>query len=740
MKEQYYSIKHPFWWIESILNTHAILFFSTNKIVGFIFLIASFVNPIAGIAGLLGLLSANVFSLLIGLNTESIRKGYYGFDAMLVAFGLVYTFELNLILVAVIFCVGFLSVLIGNFIHAVLHKYLLPSLSIPFVFTAWIVLSASTEMTALDVHHHILYPLNTLHPSSGNTISDWLLFLNQLDTVFSGIPSFFRIYLKSLGALFFLPNLLSGTLMAIALIVYSRIAFSLSLLGFFVGYFCYSFFGGNLADLSTNFVGLSFIFLSIAIGGIYLVPSFVSYLLSMVLMPIMILLFFGLNRILTPLDLPVYSLPFSLIVVLFLYILYYRIRVSYIHKVIYQLHSPEKNLAAHLNSNNRLRQFNYIPIHLPFWGEWMVSQAHDGKITHLGDWSKAFDFIVLDEEMKSYEQSGTNLTDFYCFNKPVVACADGYVSSIVDHVDDNEIRGVNTLQNWGNSIVIFHVDGLYSQLSHLKKGSIKVAVGDFVKRGEIVGYCGNSGRSPEPHIHFQLQATPLIGEKTRSYPLAYYLLNEHKEWKLKTFDIPQEGQLIQTIDVNPLLKSAFDFIPGKKFHFDIYDEGVISGSENWEIFTDAYNLTFLYCSESKSYAYFYNDGNMLIFTSFIGDKSGLLHHFYLAHYKLIFGFYKGLIIEEQYPMDTLSIKFLQVLQDFIAPFYQFFKTHYSMCYANIDDANLSNQITLESKAEIRIGGIKQKAFEYNTVLKDSQLYEFYVFGKHLSLKAVCVIS
>ena len=69
MKEQYYSIKHPFWWIESILNTHAILFFSTNKIVGFLFLIASFVNPIAGIAGLLGLLSANFFSLLIGLNT-----------------------------------------------------------------------------------------------------------------------------------------------------------------------------------------------------------------------------------------------------------------------------------------------------------------------------------------------------------------------------------------------------------------------------------------------------------------------------------------------------------------------------------------------------------------------------------------------------------------------------------------------------------------------------------------------
>ena len=31
----------------------------------------------------------------------------------------------------------------------------------------------------------------------------------------------------------------------------------------------------------------------------------------------------------------------------------------------------------------------------------MVSQGHDGKFTHKGEWSNAFDFMLLDEEMKS---------------------------------------------------------------------------------------------------------------------------------------------------------------------------------------------------------------------------------------------------------------------------------------------------------------------------------------------------
>ena len=44
---------------------------------------------------------------------------------------------------------------------------------------------------------------------------------------------------------------------------------------------------------------------------------------------------------------------------------------------------------------------------LPFIGKWMVSQGYNGNITHKGDWSKALDFIIVDNELKTYN---TNLT------------------------------------------------------------------------------------------------------------------------------------------------------------------------------------------------------------------------------------------------------------------------------------------------------------------------------------------
>jgi hypothetical protein len=366
----------------------------------------------------------------------------------------------------------------------------------------------------------------------------------------------------------------------------------------------------------------------------------------------------------------------------------------------------------------------------------MVSQGHDGEITHLGDWSKAFDFVVLDDELKSYKLPGLITEDFYCYNKPVLACADGYVVAIQDNIDDNDPNEVNTLQNWGNTMVIYHIEGLYSQVSHLKKGSIKYAVGDFVKRGEIIALCGSSGRSPEPHLHFQLQTIPTIGAITLDFPLAYYLLRENNTLSLKTFEKPKEGQLISSIDVNPLMKSAYDLIPGKKLKWSFSKNG-IDYTENWEVFTDSLNHSYIFCHETKEISYFYNDGNMILFTSYIGNKKGLLYHFYLANYKVVLGFYKGLQIEEKYPMATISLKLLSVLQDFVAPFYQFVKTSFVLNYAEIDDVNLTNKIKLTSSAEIRIAGIKQKGFNYQIHLSENKISRFEITTNKLKVEAIC---
>jgi murein DD-endopeptidase MepM/ murein hydrolase activator NlpD len=46
--------------------------------------------------------------------------------------------------------------------------------------------------------------------------------------------------------------------------------------------------------------------------------------------------------------------------------------------------------------------------------------------------------------------------------------------------------------------------GRYAFYAHLQPGKIPVQVGDKVKRGQTVGFVGNSGNSTEPHLHFHI--------------------------------------------------------------------------------------------------------------------------------------------------------------------------------------------------------------------------------------------
>ena len=84
--------------------------------------------------------------------------------------------------------------------------------------------------------------------------------------------------------------------------------------------------------------------------------------------------------------------------------------------------------------------------------------------------------------------------------------------SVVDGVPENAPGSMNPGSLAGNNVTLRHGPSLYSVYAHLQPASIRVKIGDVVEQGAVVGLCGNSGNSSEPHLHFQMQDGPAFDE------------------------------------------------------------------------------------------------------------------------------------------------------------------------------------------------------------------------------------
>ncbi|MBI3267922.1 MAG: peptidoglycan DD-metalloendopeptidase family protein [Planctomycetes bacterium] len=102
---------------------------------------------------------------------------------------------------------------------------------------------------------------------------------------------------------------------------------------------------------------------------------------------------------------------------------------------------------------------------------------------------------------------GTRVEDFYGWNEPIYAVADGTVSQMDDHFPDQP-AGVLGKFGEGNYLELRHTDTEYSMYAHLRKGSATVKPGDAVKKGQLLAHIGNSGAAGQPHLHFAFQ-TPV---------------------------------------------------------------------------------------------------------------------------------------------------------------------------------------------------------------------------------------
>jgi hypothetical protein len=120
------------------------------------------------------------------------------------------------------------------------------------------------------------------------------------------------------------------------------------------------------------------------------------------------------------------------------------------------------------------------------------------------------------------------VSDYPAFGLPVRSPVTGTVVRVHDRRRDHRARSgwlslayllvvegfvrqvAGTRWMLGNHVVVRTGDGSCAVLAHLRRGSVRVAVGDVVDAGRQVAECGNSGNSSEPHLHVQLTDFPWV--------------------------------------------------------------------------------------------------------------------------------------------------------------------------------------------------------------------------------------
>ena len=650
-----------------VMKSYSQVFFSENMGLAAALLLVSFLDVSAGMSGLLSVLSAQVAATLLHFDRKKVSDGLFGFNSLLAGLGLGYFYQLTPLIALIAILTGFLTFIATVTIQGILSAHYLPALSLPFVLSAWIVFSGATHLSGTEINDSGVFLLNKLFTLGGHPL------VNMHKWWLENISSdFLNSWFLSLGAIFFQFNVFSGLIIALALLFYSRITFLLSLLGFAVAWSAYRIFGMDMNQLGYTFIGFNFILTAIALGGYFYIPSAASFLWAIAITPVVALTAAGISGLLKPFNLALLSLPFNITVIVFIYSLRFRIKNKWFREVPVQNGSPERNLYACESHSARFPYFGMLNIKLPFYGEWTVSQGHDGNITHCGEWSQAWDFTITDNQGKQFSNRGSTVFDYYCFGQSILAPASGVIAETEDGIEDNLPGEVNTVKNWGNTVIIRHSEGLYSKLSHLKMGSVCVKTGDIVREGQQVGKAGNSGRSPFPHLHFQIQSTPYIGATTTKYPLSAYIENNKS---LVTFGYPPEGARVKPAEKITLTDTTFRLTPGTAMIWKSNKEDV-KKEHAWEVISDNYNNTYISCRASRSKAYFRNDGLHFFFTHFEGNKKTLLYSFYLAAFRLSLVHYAGGKVSDSLPANITFSGLRLFIHDFIAPFTMFLKTEY----------------------------------------------------------------
>ncbi|MFZ4766530.1 MAG: urea transporter, partial [Roseimicrobium sp.] len=489
-----------------IPRAYAILFFSSNVRFGWWLLAVGMLQPSLGLCGLFGVVVAAALAWWLGYDRALLRTGFSLFNPMLTCLTvgwLHHCHQFNAPVLALLLIVAAVG---GFFLSTGMHAWVgwhfgISAHSLPSVVGAY----------GLYLMAHSLYG-PPLPPPQATVV--WL------DMPF--LPPLWQGLFQAFGSMAFQARALPGVLVFVGLAWTSPLSALVATGAYATGVAVLVVLGVPPELAGATMGGYNFVLIGIELGASYFITSGPSLLLASLGCVVCACTGLALGAALPYFALPPSALPYNLVLLMLIYALHLRGTAGALVPSPAPGAMPEEAARQVRLQALRFPDLAKPALSLPFDAPRIVTQGFAGPLTHRGRWQHALDFEA-EVRATRHRSSGESLEDFHLFGTAVLAPCSGYVAYVDNQVADNAPGQNNPDQKWGNCVILYSDAGYYVMLAHLKQGSVKVEPGQRVLKGEELAQCGNSGRSPVPHLHLQIQPTGYFGAPTLPFCLKHFI-------------------------------------------------------------------------------------------------------------------------------------------------------------------------------------------------------------------------
>jgi len=169
--------------IFSAIKPYSAILFLNSKVAGILLLLITFINPSVALSGLAAVVFTILFAEFLQFKESYLAQGFYIYNSLLVGMGVGYIFEPSMVSIMLIGILSAFTFMLSFMFNRLFSVYKIPILSLPFSIVTVFAYLASLQYSGL---------LSTL-------VNNATMYDIQMPALLSG-------FLKSLGAIFFLPN------------------------------------------------------------------------------------------------------------------------------------------------------------------------------------------------------------------------------------------------------------------------------------------------------------------------------------------------------------------------------------------------------------------------------------------------------------------------------------------------------------------------------------------------------